>query len=481
MRRIALLIALLVAVGCGNGNNDNNGDPNNANNGADMGGGGGDMSGMDLDPGADDDGDGVANGEDNCPTVANDSQADDDGDGVGNECDNCRTSENPDQSDLDGDGFGDVCDSCIPGGDVNYSDVRFEIMTENDQIDIEAVTAGDFDGDGVGDFALLNQLGPDRVSFFTSVLDPQGDAEFFTRYDTAQPGAGAQAMVAFDGNGDGFDELAVVNLVDIAIVQNEAMGNRRDLFEDMDFVYSASGVPSEIGAGDFDDDGDTDLIVLAGAPNRIIVFVNDGEGEFDESFDVTLDGFTEVKDLAVADFDGTPGIDAAVLGDANRVAVVTAITGADAATVQQFNMTTTEAAQTYEKIAAGSIDQNGVTDLAFLALRTLDPDTMLELNPEIAVARNDGNGAFTEFYTEVIGVEATMLIFDDVSFNGHADIFVGSYFFKHNGTDYADGRVRVTEQMLPIGAVFANINDDSAGDIIAFEEDRALVLTPSCD
>lgn len=480
MRRTALLIALLVAVGCGKGNNDNNGDPNNVSNGTDMG-GSDDVGGMDLDPGADDDGDGVSNGEDNCPTLANPDQADDDNDGAGNECDNCRTSENPDQSDLDGDGFGDVCDSCIPGGDVNYSDVRFEIMTENDQIDIEAVAAGDFDGDGIGDFALLNQLGPDRVSFFTSVLEPQGDAEFFTRYDTAQPGAGAQSMVAFDGNGDGFDELAVVNLVDIAIVQNEQMGNRRDLFEDADFVYPASGVPSEIGAGDFDDDGDTDLFVIAGAPNRVIVFVNDGEGEFDESFDVSLDGLTEVKDLAVGDFDPTPGTDAAVLGDANRVAVVTAITGADAATVQQFTLTTTEAAQSYEKIAAGSIDQNGVTDLAFLALRTLDPDTMLELNPEIAVARNDGNGAFTPFYSEVIGVEATMLIFDDVSFNGHADIFVGSYFFQHNGTDYTDGRVRVTEQMLPIGAVFANINDDSAGDLIAFEEDRALVLTPSCD
>jgi hypothetical protein len=40
-----------------------------------------------LDDVQDDDGDGVANGDDNCPTASNPDQADTDGDGVGNVCD----------------------------------------------------------------------------------------------------------------------------------------------------------------------------------------------------------------------------------------------------------------------------------------------------------------------------------------------------------------------------------------------------------
>ena len=80
------------------------------------------------------DGDGVANSEDNCPTVSNQSQTDQDGDRVGDPCDNalevknfsqldvdrdgvgdlidnCKLQPNPDQKDRDKDGFGDICDN----------------------------------------------------------------------------------------------------------------------------------------------------------------------------------------------------------------------------------------------------------------------------------------------------------------------------------------------------------------------------------
>lgn len=81
------------------------------------------------------DGDGVSNEEDNCPFVSNPDQldtlgkgvgdaCDDDGDGIANSVDNCPAVANPDQKDTDGDGFGDACDSDIdedgvPNGEDN--------------------------------------------------------------------------------------------------------------------------------------------------------------------------------------------------------------------------------------------------------------------------------------------------------------------------------------------------------------------------
>jgi hypothetical protein len=60
----------------------------------------------------DTDDDGVPNGLDNCPNVANPDQADADGDGIGDACDNCVSAPNPLQEDVDLDGVGDACDNC---------------------------------------------------------------------------------------------------------------------------------------------------------------------------------------------------------------------------------------------------------------------------------------------------------------------------------------------------------------------------------
>jgi hypothetical protein len=66
---------------------------------------------VDAPPPPDQDGDGIPDFEDNCPTVANKSQHDEDGDGIGDACDNCPLVANYDQEDNgDGDGVGDACD-----------------------------------------------------------------------------------------------------------------------------------------------------------------------------------------------------------------------------------------------------------------------------------------------------------------------------------------------------------------------------------
>jgi hypothetical protein len=74
------------------------------------------------------DGDGVEDGDDNCPAVSNVDQLDTDGDGTGDACepdadgdgviddnDNCRQAPNPGQQDTDADGVGDACEATVPG------------------------------------------------------------------------------------------------------------------------------------------------------------------------------------------------------------------------------------------------------------------------------------------------------------------------------------------------------------------------------
>ncbi len=80
--------------------------------------------------GIDRDGDGVQDGADLCPLVADPAQADTDDDGIGDACDICPARRDPAQVDADGDGVGDACDACLFVGDTRQDDA---------------------DGDGIGD------------------------------------------------------------------------------------------------------------------------------------------------------------------------------------------------------------------------------------------------------------------------------------------------------------------------------------------
>ncbi len=118
----------------------------------------------------DDDGDGIENSVDICPSMANSDQADTDGDGIGDACetdidndgviddfDNCPTIANPDQVDDNGDGIGDACEGDQDeDGVIDYKD-NCPTMANPDQADtnddgIGDVCEGDEDEDGVQDY-----------------------------------------------------------------------------------------------------------------------------------------------------------------------------------------------------------------------------------------------------------------------------------------------------------------------------------------
>lgn len=117
----------------------------------------------------DEDDDGVCDGDDNCPNVANPTQTDADGDGYGDLCDNCPNDANNDQADSDDDNIGDICDNCPDDSNTSQDD------TDGDGIGDECdncpqdfnVSQADGDGDGIGD--VCDPCPGDTIN------DPDGD------------------------------------------------------------------------------------------------------------------------------------------------------------------------------------------------------------------------------------------------------------------------------------------------------------------
>ena len=153
------------------------------------------------------DGDTFGDACDNCPLTTNEDQADVDSDGVGDACDNCPVNANPLQEDSDSDGVGDVCDNCLVTSNPGQEDVDSDGV--GDACDNCPVNANplqeDSDSDGVGDAC-------DNCLVNANPLQEDGDSDGVGDVCdncsvTSNPG---QEDVDGDGVGDACDNCTLV-------------------------------------------------------------------------------------------------------------------------------------------------------------------------------------------------------------------------------------------------------------------------------
>ncbi|MEQ8770482.1 MAG: VCBS repeat-containing protein [Phycisphaerales bacterium] len=210
------------------------------------------------------------------------------------------------------------------------------------------VATGDFNGDGFDDLAVaVDNI--DRIDVFPG----NGDGTF----GAAQPvftgaGTGPDSLAAFDADGDGDTDLAVVlnNINTVRIYTNTA-----GLFAAG--ASAATGAePRSLTAADIDGNGTIDMLTANRDANTVTIILNSGVAL--SSSDVAVGD--EPRDAVAFDMDGTGQLAIAATNSRDRSISILTGSGSAYTVAQTLNV---GAAFRPEGIAAGDLDGDGDDDL----------------------------------------------------------------------------------------------------------------------
>ena len=253
----------------------------------------------------DHDSDGLTDGADNCPRVANPAQQDTDGDLFGDACDD----------DDDGDAVGDDWDDC-PAGETGWNSAP---NTDHDSDGCRDDTE-DFDDDEDGILDLYDECPKGSVGWVSTIendenqdgcedLDSDGDG-YVDQLDKCPAIADDQADLDGDGIGDACetdtDGDGIIDTLDNCVRDTFSWESVHEIDHDQDGCRDLDR--------DADDDGDNLLDLSDDCPTGEInwnsSFDHDNDGCHDdrEDFDDDSDGFEDSVDTCPRGYVGISGV-----------------------------------------------------------------------------------------------------------------------------------------------------------------------------
>lgn len=321
---------------------------------------------------------------------------------------------------------------------------------------------GDFDADGDLDLVIAGEN--ENGNPTTKIYRNEGGGTF-TEIGAGLKDVGVEGPSAnwgdFDGDGD-LDLLvtgADHNSETARIYRNEGGGTFSEIGADLTGVYRSSS-----DWGDFDGDGDLDLVVTGNF--RTNIYRNEGGGTFTE----IEAGLTNVDAGSSdwGDFDADGDLDLVISGDSRQGFATKLYRNRGEGTFTEVDAGLTGVV--FSSSDWGDFDGDGDLDLVITGLDT-------SIARSSTLYRNDGEGTFTEVEADLAGVDGGTAEWGDFDGDGDPDLVI-------SGRDTSGGpfttlyRNDGNEQFTNVSAGVINLLGSSAnwGDVEG-DGDLDLVIT----
>jgi hypothetical protein len=318
-----------------------------------------------------------------------------------------------------------------------------------------SLTTGDFDDDGHEDFAVVNMLPSPEATVFLG----DGAGGFTPSTPSAIPRSpNAARLVAEDFNRDGALDLAYAtsagtpgpHLVSVLLGNGDGTLHAARTF-------SAPWAPHRLQAGDMNNDGIPDIVVVGVYSKETWILLGKGDGDFLSP--ITLGTTSGADGLVLADFNDDGNLDAAGSNPfSNDVTVLLGDGTGHLAVRGSF-----AAGAFPNDIATGDLNGDGKIDLAVAAGN----------DGAVAILYGDGMGDFSAPQSVSVGPSPPSLAVADLNVDGDQDIAVTSPVDSTVRVllgDGAGGFEPFQSLACPSAAhvlVSADFNEDGAPDLVA--------------
>ncbi len=334
---------------------------------------------------------------------------------------------------------------------------------------LESVTLADINHDGNLDIVLANENGYEVVSPSLVVLLGNGDGTFGAAEGYSVSFGQEQVLVA-DFNGDGYPDVAGLNIPIYYSTLSVALGNGDGTF----IAAPTYGIGFSPGIGqtaDFNNDGIPDLAIPATLGGSAAVMLGKGNGIFEPTGNSGGTGEEGVSSVAIADFNHDGNLD---IASADQVDVLVSL-GTGTGT---FGTSTGYVADSGPfAVETGDVNGDGILDLVVANYKSDD----------ISVLLGNGDGTFGGSNNYNVGqVSPWALVLADFNGDQRLDVAIAS---AGNGTDRGgftvmlgngDGTFAAPKEYGKdnfVSVIAADINGDGKLDLISSGYDPSTNAT----